>query len=321
MSLPLIQVKQLVKYFPVKKLFFTVGLVHAVDGVSLEIARGETFGLVGESGSGKTTLGRLLLRLLTPTSGDVLYNGKSVFELHGRELKEFRRKAQIVFQDPYTSLNPRMSIYDILAEPIEVHKIEVPDKKEYIVKLLETVGLGEEHLYRYPHEFSGGQKQRIAIARVLALRPEFIVLDEPTSALDVSVQAQILNMLKELQSKFKFTYLFISHDLSVVKFMSHRIAVMYVGKIIEVAPSDDLFSEPLHPYTQMLLSALPVPDPKYTRSKQIIKPRGQVPSALSPPPGCRFHPRCPFAEERCKAEEPELRDIKPNRLVACHLYS
>jgi len=242
-------------------------------------------------------------------------------ELKGEELREFRRKAQIVFQDPYSSLNPRMTVYDIVVEPLLVHNIKLEvDREDYVLQLLEKVGLKKEHLYRYPHEFSGGQRQRIAIARALASRPEFLVLDEPTSALDVSVQAQILNMLKDLQRDLKLTYLFISHDLAVVKYMSRRIAVMYLGKIVELADAEELFTKPLHPYTQILLSAIPVPDPEYAKSKKRLLPVGEPPSPINPPPGCRFHPRCPYATSRCRTEEPRLIKVGGDHMVACFFY-
>ncbi|RLE55794.1 MAG: oligopeptide ABC transporter ATP-binding protein [Thermoprotei archaeon] len=319
---PIVVVDNLRKWFPIKKLFFTKGWVRAVDGVSFIIREGETFGLVGESGCGKSTLGRLIVRLLEPTSGTVYFEGKDVFRLRGRELKEFRRKVQIVFQDPYSSLNPRMMVFDIVAEAIKATQQEIPeDMEDYVASILEKVGLSREHLYRYPHEFSGGQRQRIAIARVLAVRPKFIVLDEPTSSLDVSVQAQILNMLKDLQKEHNFTYLFISHDLAVVKYMSHRIAVMYLGKIVEIAPSDEIFEAPLHPYTQVLLSSIPIPDPKIARSRMKLRPKGEPPSPINPPPGCRFHPRCPQACSLCAREEPPLIEIERDHYVACWLYA
>jgi peptide/nickel transport system ATP-binding protein len=316
---PLVEVRNLKKYFPVKGLLRVKGYVKAVDGVSFNIERGTTLGLVGESGSGKTTVGKLILRLLEPTSGSVYYDGRDVFKLKGKELKEFRRNAQMVFQDPYSSLNPRMTVFQIIMEPVKVHKIKVDDPESFVVKLLYRVGLNETHLYRYPHEFSGGQRQRIAIARVLALRPEFIVLDEPTSALDVSVQAQILELLKDLQRDFNLTYLFISHDLGVVRYMSDYIAVMYLGKIVEYGPAEEVFEKPLHPYTQALFSAIPIPDPVETRRRKRIKVPGEPPSPINPPPGCRFHPRCPIAKDVCKREEPKLEEVESGHYVACWL--
>lgn len=317
--MPLVEVRNLKKYFPVKGLLRVKGYVKAVDGVSFNIERGTTLGLVGESGSGKTTVGKLILRLLEPTSGSVYYDGRDIFKLKGKDLKEFRRKAQMVFQDPYSSLNPRMTVFQIIMEPVKVHKIKVDDPESFVVKLLYRVGLNETHLYRYPHEFSGGQRQRIAIARVLALRPEFIVLDEPTSALDVSVQAQILELLKDLQRDFNLTYLFISHDLGVVRYMSDYIAVMYLGKIVEYGPAEEVFEKPLHPYTQALFSAIPIPDPIETRRRKRIKVPGEPPSPINPPSGCRFHPRCPIAKDVCKREEPKLEEVESGHYVACWL--
>ena len=315
----LMQVEDLRKYFPaggfLKKVY-----VRAVDGITFSINEGETLGLVGESGCGKTTTGRLILKLIPPTSGRVLFDGKDITKLKGKELKAFRREANIVFQDPYTSLDPRMTVFDIIMEPLKTHNIEVPDPEDFVIKLLYEVGMNETHLYRYPHEFSGGQRQRIAIARVLALRPKFIVLDEPTSALDVSVQAQILNILKELQRKYGLTYLFISHNLGVVKYMSNRIAVMYMGKIVEIASSDELFKNPLHPYTKALLASIPVPDPEVARKKERFKVIGEPPSAINPPSGCRFHPRCPYVKDICREKEPKLKEITHNHYVACWLY-
>ncbi|GAB6102974.1 ABC transporter ATP-binding protein [Thermococcus atlanticus] len=320
---PVLKVEGLKKYFPIKSLLRTIAWVKAVDGITLEIMSGETFGLVGESGCGKTTTGRTILRLIEPTEGKIIFKGKDVMSLKGKDLLWFRRNAQIMFQDPYSSLNPRQTVFNIIMEPVRFHGIEVDDPEEFVIKLLESVGLNEMHLYRYPHEFSGGQRQRIALARLMALKPEFIVLDEPTSALDVSVQANILNTLKELQSEYGFTYLFISHDLGVVKYMSHRIGVMYLGKLVEVGPSDRIFENPLHPYTQMLLSAIPVPDPELAQElkakRKMVK--GEPPSPINPPAGCRFHPRCPFAKDVCRKEEPPLVEVERDHYVACWLYA
>jgi peptide/nickel transport system ATP-binding protein len=322
-SEPILKVEHLKKYFPVRGLFKTIGYVKAVDDISFEIYPGETFGLVGESGCGKTTTGRTILRLIEPTSGKIIFKGKDVTKLKGEEMKWFRRQAQIMFQDPYSSLNPRQTVFEIIMEPVRFHGIEVDDPEEFVIRLLESVGLNEMHLYRYPHEFSGGQRQRIALARLLALKPEFIVLDEPTSALDVSVQANILNTLKDLQKKYGFTYLFISHDLGVVKYMSHRIGVMYLGKLVEVGPADRIFKNPLHPYTKFLLSAIPVPDPELARElkEKRMKVTGEPPSPINPPAGCRFHPRCPFVMDRCKKEEPPLMEVEKDHYVACWLYA
>ncbi|WP_456367278.1 ABC transporter ATP-binding protein [Thermococcus sp.] len=324
MSEPILKVEHLKKYFPVRGLFRTIGYVKAVDDISFEIYPGETFGLVGESGCGKTTTGRTILRLIEPTSGSIIFKGKDVTKLKGEELKWFRRHAQIMFQDPYSSLNPRQTVFEIIMEPVRFHGIEVDDPEEFVIKLLESVGLNEMHLYRYPHEFSGGQRQRIALARLLALKPEFIVLDEPTSALDVSVQANILNMLKDLQKEHGFTYLFISHDLGVVKYMSHRIGVMYLGKLVEIGPAERIFENPLHPYTKFLLSAIPVPDPELARElkSKRMKIEGEPPSPINPPSGCRFHPRCPFAKAGlCDKKEPPLIEVEKDHYVACWLYA
>jgi peptide/nickel transport system ATP-binding protein len=319
-SRTLLRVENLKKYFPVKGLFFTKGYVKAVDDVSFTIEKGETFGLVGESGCGKTTVGRTILRLIEPTGGRIVYEGRDVTKFRKNEMSWFRKKAQIMFQDPYSSLNPRQTVFQLVMEPVKHHGIGVDDPEDFVVELLELVGLNEGHLYRYPHEFSGGQRQRIAMARILSLKPDFVVLDEPTSALDVSVQANILNTLKDIQEDMDLTYLFISHDLGIVKYMSHRTGVMYLGKIVEVGESDRLFEEPLHPYTKLLFSAIPVPDPDIEKSKGKIEVQGEPPSPINPPSGCRFHPRCPYAKEICREKEPEFKEIEKNHQVACWLY-
>jgi len=316
----LLNVKGLKKYFPIESGVFGRGLgkVYAVDGVSFSIHKGETLGLVGESGCGKTTVGRCVLALERATSGEVYFRGENVLKLKGAAMKKMRSKMQIVFQDPYASLNPRWSVRNIIAEPLRVTGRESKSNVESaVLVLLKRVGLSEDHLNRFPHEFSGGQRQRIGIARALSVDPELIILDEPTSSLDVSVQAQILNLLKQIQREYKLTYLFISHNLSVIKHMSTRIAVMYLGKIVEISNADELFRKSLHPYTKILLESIPVPQPKTKRKKERIK--GDVPSAAHPPSGCRFHPRCPIAVEKCKQIEPDLIEYSPGHYAACHL--
>ena len=316
----LLVVKNLKKYFPIRAGFFqkVVANVRAVDDVSFEIKVGETLGLVGESGCGKTTIGRTILRLIEPTSGEAIYNGQDVFKQRGRSMKNLRRQMQIIFQDPYASLDPRMPVGESVAEGLRIHGVgSKHDRFEISVKTLKKVGLEEYHARRYPHEFSGGQRQRIGIARAIALAPDFIVCDEPVSALDVSIQSQVLNILKDLQNELGLTYLFIAHNLSVVEHISHRVGVMYVGKMVELSPREELFRNPLHPYTKALMSAIPVPDPRLKRDRMILT--GDVPSPLNPPPGCRFHTRCPFAMERCKVEEPAFKEAAPGHWVACFL--
>ncbi len=314
----LVVVKDLVKYFPVRSgiLQRVVAWVQAVDGVSFTIRQGETLGMVGESGCGKTTVGRSMLRLIEPTAGSVSFDGTDVLKLKGKELKAMRRNMQIIFQDPYASLDPRMPIGESVMEGLNVHGIGTRrDRVDRMMATLKKVGLEDYHARRYPHEFSGGQRQRIGIARALALQPKFIICDEPVSALDVSIQSQVLNILKDLQREFGLTYLFIAHNLSVVEHISDRVAVMYLGKMVELADRDELYRDPKHPYTLALMSAIPIPDPTLKRDRIILK--GDVPSPLHPPTGCRFHPRCPVAIARCSVEEPEFREIKPDHWVAC----
>jgi peptide/nickel transport system ATP-binding protein/oligopeptide transport system ATP-binding protein len=314
----LVEVKNLVKYFPVRSglLQRIVAWVQAVDDVSFTVKEGETLGLVGESGCGKTTVGRTVLRLIEPTSGEVSFDGTNVLKLRGNELKLMRRNMQIIFQDPYASLDPRIPVGESIAEGLRIHKIGTKAEQDAIVMdTLKKVGLEDYHARRFPHEFSGGQRQRIGIARALALRPQFIVADEPVSALDVSIQSQVLNILKDLQHEFHLTYLFIAHNLSVVEHISDRVAVMYLGKMVELAGRDELYANPLHPYTQALMSAIPIPDPTIKRERIILQ--GDVPSPLNPPKGCRFHPRCPVVMDECSRAEPPLLEVKPEHWVAC----
>jgi len=321
---PLLDVRDLVMHFPLTQgIIFQkkVGAVQAVDGVSLSVNKGETLGLVGESGCGKSTTGRAILQLYKPTAGQVIFNGQDLTKLNGGDMRKMRRHLQMIFQDPYASLNPRMTVGSIVSEPMQIHNL-VPknQRNQRVQELLQTVGLNPYFANRYPHEFSGGQRQRIGIARALAANPDFIVCDEPVSALDVSIQAQIVNLLEDLQNEFQLTYLFIAHDLSVVRHISDRIAVMYLGKIVELADRNSLYDDPLHPYTKALLSAVPIPDPVIERKRERIILTGDVPSPINPPSGCHFHTRCPYVMDVCKQIDPILADQGDNHLVACHLY-
>ena len=317
----LLEIKNLKKYFPVKEGVFrrTVAHVKAVDDISFHIKKGETLGLVGESGCGKSTTGRTILRLLEATEGEIWFEGKNLIELGKRELREMRKEMQIIFQDPYASLNPRMTVADIVGEPMDIHNLasNKKERNEKVADILDTVGLGPEYMKRYPHEFSGGQRQRIGVARALAVDPSLIIADEPVSALDVSIQAQVINLMQDLQNEFDLTYLFIAHDLSVVKHISDRVAVMYLGKIVELADKKALFDDPKHPYSQSLLSAIPIADPTYEKERIILE--GDVPSPVNPPSGCRFHPRCPYAMDVCSEVEPEFKDYGDGHFAACHL--
>lgn len=311
----LIEVKDLKKHFVKNK-----KIIKAVDGVSFFIRKGETFGLVGESGCGKSTIGRTLIRLYNPTAGEIIFDGEDVANLNDKKFLPYRKKMQMIFQDPYASLNSRMTVKDIIGEPLDIHNLaKGKEREEIILDLLDRVGLNKDHASRYPHEFSGGQRQRIGIARALAVQPEFIICDEPISALDVSIQAQVVNMLDDLQEEMGLTYLFIAHDLSMVRYISDRIGVMYLGNLMETAESEELYNKPLHPYTQALLSSIPVPDPKIAKQSNRIILEGDVPTPINPPSGCKFRTRCRYAKDICAQETPELREITKDHFVACHL--
>ncbi|MBU7317974.1 ABC transporter ATP-binding protein [Paenibacillus oleatilyticus] len=320
MTKPLVEVKNLRKVFPIKKGWFgKPALLQAVDNVSFSIRKGETFSIVGESGCGKSTTGRLITRLLAPSEGEIWFDGQEIGKLDEARIRPLRRQMQMVFQDPYASLNPRMKIKDIIAEPLLIHeKMSAAEREKDVQRLLEVVGLSSFHGERYPHEFSGGQRQRVGIARALAVKPSLIVADEPVSALDVSIQSQVLNLLQDLQEEFGLTYLFISHDLSVVEHISDRIGVMYLGSMVELADKDSIYEKPLHPYTQALFSSVPVPDPRLKREKIVLK--GDLPSPVNPPSGCRFHTRCPVAMDVCRTKAPVFQEQEPGHYVACHLY-
>lgn len=313
-QVPLLETRNLKKYFKVKN-----GFLHAVDDISLRIDQGHTLGVVGESGCGKSTLGRTILRLIEPSAGEILFQGKDITKCSKKEMRAYRSQMQIIFQDPYSSLSPRLPIGEIIGEAVREHNIVPPEEfDDYITRIMKACGLAEYHKDRYPHEFSGGQRQRICIARALALNPEFILCDEPVSALDVSIQAQIINLLKELQEQYKFTYLFISHDLSVVEHISDTVGVMYLGNLVEYGATEDIFKNPLHPYTKALFSAIPVPDPTAKMNRIVLE--GSIPSPANPPAGCKFHTRCAQCMEQCKTEVPEQREIEPGHFVVCHLY-
>ncbi|MGE5590517.1 MAG: ABC transporter ATP-binding protein [Bacillota bacterium] len=316
---PLLEIRNLRKYYPITRGVFqrTIGHVKAVDGVSFTVNRGETFGLVGESGCGKTTTGKVLLRLQEPTSGEVLFEGRNILALKGEEMRRLRREMQIIYQDPYSSLNPRMTVKEIVGAPLAIHGVSKgAEREKWVRQLLDVVGLSAEHMNRYPHEFSGGQRQRIGVARALALNPKLIVCDEPVSALDVSIQSQILNLLVDLQEEYGLAYIFIAHGLAAVKYISDRVGVMYLGKLVELAGADELYANPQHPYTRALMSSIPIPDPSLRRERIVLE--GDVPSPVDPPAGCRFHTRCSHASDRCSQEEPQFVNIGGGHWVACH---